>query len=664
MHLSPSYTGWLLPVEHVYELVLVVALLAVCEASGAWVLDRVGLRAFVDAREGVFVDLAVGIGAVGTVVLGLGAAGLLSPLPVGAAMALFVWIGRRELAPLPGRWRSVASEVAEAARAEPALAVLGALVVLMVVVFLVAVASAPPVEWDALMYHLRLPAQFLTTGHIHLPADSDIVSHVGPLHMLYVVLLMAGGASAPALCTAVLGLVVGIYVFVFARRLFDARTALLAGALLWGTTTLLMVAGTARVGVAVLLFTLAAHSLLLPSGDEDLRPKRILLAGLVLGLGFAVKAPAIVYAVALAPLLLPGSGGGSGLALRGVLMGGGFVAGYAPWLAKDWVLLGSPMYPYTFGHALEPWLGRLYARAGLELPPPVPSGRHLNHAFNLRDLFFHPQQLAVEPDGAYYYTSPALALLPLGLLYVRRRFVWRLLVPGVLYVVALLARSLHPDLRYLLPAIPPLVMVVAYTLVRLFDRLTSPRLAAGLCAAVAALTLLPTATTVAGWLRGTEALPHLVGRASGREYVDTHLLATVRAYGRMRQALEEETTPAAGRVLMLWEGRGFGLGDAVLEDPFRHNWRRLSRLVPADGCLEDPGFTYVLINTGALGWYERRGVVTKAWGLDALRAYSRRCLTPLWHGAGYILLRRTAAGGPGPASGPAASPGHGTDGPS
>lgn len=638
---SPTYVGWLLPVEHLYELAVACGLLALCAAVGDLALDRCGLLEAA-GEERWFVAVAAGLGLVGTCFLALGAVGGLRPVPAALVVAGLAWVARRRLARLPAELgsgaRSLRALIRRHRAAGAALVVAGAVVGF----FLLPIAAAPPVEWDALMYHLRLPSLFVRQGRLFLPADSLYVSHVGPLHMLYALLLMAGGPSAPALFTGSLALVLGGLVLVLSRRLFGARTALLATALLWGTTTLLMVAGTARVGAAAVLFTLAANAVLLPPEGTRLDPRRVGLAGALLGLGFAVKVPGLVYAAALTPLLLEGARGLGDLLRRGVIYGAGFLAACAPWLAKDWALLGSPWASVVPGKRIVPWLAELYGRAGRTPDFGAGPREPLNYAFSLKDLFLAPQRMAVEPDGAYYFTNPALAFAPLALLLWRNRYVRGLVVPGFSYLALLLLHRHHVDLRYLLPIIPPLTMVTAHLLVTGLERVVRPGLARGLGVAVVLLALLPTGMTVTGWLRSTEALPHLAGAVSRQSFVDHHLLATVRSYGGMEKALRARPDRQHDRVLMLFEARGFGFGSSVIEDPYRTNWMFLSRLVPPDDCLDHPGFDEVLLNTGALGWYVRRGVDAEAWNLETLPGYEHRCLVPIERGPGFILFRRRA----------------------
>lgn len=642
-HVGFGTTGLWVLLEHALDCILVTALLALCVGIGTKSLDLVGLMP-TEEGEDVFASLAVGIGLLGTALLALGAMGGFTPLAMGVVFVAATWLVRDELAGLPRRCQAVARAAIDAVRTERALGAAALLALTGVSIYLLAFASAPPVDWDALMYHLRIPSQFLQRGAVFNPTDSASLGRIGPLHMLYVPLLLVGGPSAPAVLTAALGLALATYLFFFARRLFGDRTALLAVALLWGTTTLIMVASTARVGAALLLFTLGAHASLMPGDDARLELRHVALAGVLLGLGFGVKAPGIIYAAALSPLLLVGMSRWTDFLQRGLVLLATFLGGYLPWLLKDWVLLGSPWAPFRAGPRLLPWLEHLYAKAPVGVKPPLDATppTPLNGKINVHDLFFDPQRLAVEQDGAYYFTNPTFALLPLAVFFWRRSAVWRLVVPGVVFVGGLLLHSLRPDLRYLLPAVVPFTIVVAYLFTTGLDRLVGASLSRAVALVVSILALLPTGMTVVGWLRGTEALSNLIGRSSNREYVEHHLLATVRSYGLMKDALRRAIPGDGDTVLMMFDGRGYDLGPPVIQDPRLTNWLYLSELVPPDGCLGHPGFSYVLVNTGALGWYERRGVSVAAYRLDAFDRYRKRCLSPIWRGPGYLLFQRNA----------------------
>src|SRR5262249_10115931 len=146
-------------------------------------------------------------------------------------------------------------------------------------VFLVAI--APPADWDSLMYHLRLPAQFLERGQIFLPEDNLHVAFVGLPHMLYLPLLRVGSSSAPAVFSAALTLALGLSVFALGSRFWGDVCGLSGLLLLWSSPVLLLVGGTARIDVTGALFLLLAHYALLLAISSKSEGDKVYIAGLL-----------------------------------------------------------------------------------------------------------------------------------------------------------------------------------------------------------------------------------------------------------------------------------------------------------------------------------------------------------------------------------------------
>src|SRR5262249_13053426 len=161
-------------------LVAVAVLLAVCTAVGLGTLARFRVR-FSEPVESLVFGLAVGAGALATCLLGLGlAGGLKGPTPE-LTVVLSGAIAVRRFKDLPGLLLGAwASLLGDGGRLRIATLTVSAAAVGFV--FLVAI--APPADWDSLMYHLRLPAQFLERGQIFLPEDNLHVAFVGLPHML------------------------------------------------------------------------------------------------------------------------------------------------------------------------------------------------------------------------------------------------------------------------------------------------------------------------------------------------------------------------------------------------------------------------------------------------------------------------------------------------
>lgn len=201
--LGPDYTGGLLPVEHLLELALTLGILAVGAALGLSVFRRLGFR-FSEPLDALVFGSTLGLGILASAILGVGSAGWLRGATLAGVVLAAAVIGRRELRGLPALLAGVARSFRSADReGEPAggdeealwprVAILATG---LVAVFLLVLSSAPPTDWDALMYHLQVPREFLEAGRIYLPRDNLNVTFVGLAHMLYLPLLAAGSAAA------------------------------------------------------------------------------------------------------------------------------------------------------------------------------------------------------------------------------------------------------------------------------------------------------------------------------------------------------------------------------------------------------------------------------------------------------------------------------------
>jgi len=251
-------------------------------------------------------------------------------------------------------------------------------------VLLVASASTPGLLWgsefggyDALSYHLQLPAEWTEMGRI-APLDHNVYSYL-PSHVeaayavvgsIAGVLAVREGAalfSAQAL-HAMMALLSAWLVSRAARRLAeragieDAHAgSILAGCALLATPWIIVVGSLAYNEMAVV--ALGAGALFVAAEDRISCARRGALAGLLVGAACGAK-PTALFLV----------GPGVGVALLALaprrewakLIGAGSVAGLAaltPWLVRNWAAGGDPVFPqltsvFGTGH----WTGEQVAR--------------------------------------------------------------------------------------------------------------------------------------------------------------------------------------------------------------------------------------------------------------------------------------------------------------
>lgn len=633
--------GGLLILDHLFDLVTALTLVTVGTAVGRLALRRAGVDSD-RPLEALLFGATVGLGIIATAILFLAAVGLARPAPVILLVAAFGGLARRDLRELTSLAAQSLSDLRRGTRYR-GLQIVAMLVLVAVAMFLFTLALAPPVDWDALMYHLQVPVQILQEGRIHLPEDNLHVSRIGLEHMLYLPLLAVGSAAGPAVLNALAALLLALGVLSFCTRFLGKDTASLSVALFWGTTTILLVAITPRVDVTLSLYLfLAQYALIIALSSQSQR--HYFLAAVLLGFAVGIKFLALPYAAALAPLIV-WVAVSRDRPLRRWLWSVAVFAVIAaiiqlPWLIKNWLLLHAPLYPLFAAPRLQPWLIPLF---GSQMVPPWVGSEifswiwELRQPFNVWSAFFAPKLLTIEGEGAHYYANPALLLLPLWLFFVRKRTLNWLAMPALGYLLLLLLTFPMTNLRYLIPAAAPLTIVVAYALVTLSRRLPTNRAAHGMLALVLLLALLPSGRAAYVWLSRTAAIGHLAGIRSADEYRSSHFDPAVRNYARLIRTVNRGLNHD-DRILMLLEARGYYFEPNVIQDNRGTNWPLLAASHRTENCLAGTGITHVLVGVGALRYYMLGGLDPSVLRWDEFEQFARRCLTQIYADQSFELF--------------------------
>jgi hypothetical protein len=624
----------------VYSTVLAIALLGICAAVGQRIMS-LAKCALERPLDEITFSTVVGATFISLSILICGLASFLW-LPIILAV-LLVWslFARREIIELPALARRGLGQLGRS-DGDRALSLIVIALFALVAAVLIVQAVAPPSDWDSLMYHLQVPRHFLQEGRVYLANDNLHTAYVGLAHMLYIPLLALGSSTGPAVLSALFALLLGIAVFSLADRFFGGTTARIALVTLWATTGILMVAITPRIDVTLALFLfLALYALLIVLSDPA-RRSYFFLAAFLLGSAVGVKYSTLAYTLALGPLALfvayKSVDNPRDLPKPLVLFGALFAVAAMPWLVKNFLLLGAPLYPFFGDRILPPWLASLYGSraipAGVELSElRAVSGARM--PFNLLDLFVAPGRLTVEQEGAFYHMNWLYLLLPLSVLFFRNKvFVW-LVLTAVAYLFIILVPFPATNLRYLIPAFAPLTIAAAYIAVRLSTRFLSASAATLLLASVAMLSLSPSARAMHTWLFKSDVLGSLTGATSLQRYLET-------GYNLHFQVLQaaNNLVPPDGKLLLLYEARGFYFEPEVIQDNNISNWTLLAPMMSSsENCLETTGITHVLVNDLAVRYYVRRGMDPRLLRLDSLPQFARRCLTVIHRGQGFTLLR-------------------------
>jgi hypothetical protein len=305
-----------------------------------------------------------------------------------------------------------------------------------------------------------------------------------------------------------------------------------------------------------------------------------------------------------------------------------------PWLVRNQLMVGAPFYPLLASARMPPWITGLFATTNI--PTSLDSYAYdwlslVRSPFNLVDAFVAPGRLTLEPEGTMYFFSPLLLLLPFWLIRPNNGAANWLAWGGITYLLILLVPFPRTNLRYLLPAVVPLMLVAAYGLVLASSRLPAKRLVQFSLAGVA---LIPTALVVLAWGLGTYVIGHIVGTRSENDYLSGIAAGSTT---HLRSLLEQ--VPRNGRVLFLFEARGYGTNRQVLQDNVGTNWPLLVEAGADDRCLAGTGITHVLVNRTAIDYYVSRGLDANRLQWHLFSRFEKDCLDEIGRTAGLSLYR-------------------------
>jgi hypothetical protein len=463
-------------------------------------------------------------------------------------------------------------------------------------------ALAPAEFYDALIYHLAVPARFIAAGGLVAVDGNFYASFPSNQSMLYALgMLLTGDAVRAGSLAQVLhwgcALVALAATYAAGGRHLGPRVGWLALLLLATAPGILLTSTWAIADLGVTLDGALVMASLLEAGAAESpqgRRRWTLLAGIFAGLALGVK-----YTAALS-VLAPGIALSLALCWRArrtarglrsfadtaifVLAAGGL---FAPWAIRNAVIAGNPFAPY---------LGGLFGAESKARTLTEEIVRHLPAGAGAREMLVHYLgafwQAGVDRLGAGGYVGVAFAFL-IPFLLLRRSHPGAVAALGVYAAAGVAAWSAGVALsRYLFPVLPALALLAAQgaqSVVRAAPK--AGRLLAVLLAwllghgvylfAVLAITINPF-----GVVLGTESVEDYLGRRVEYYKAAAYINASL---------------PPGARVLFVGEGRGY-----YVERPYEANTpfdriliEELADRAARSGlglsrALKEAGFTHVL----------------------------------------------------------------------
>jgi hypothetical protein len=474
------------------QLVTVALFLFTCYGIGMLVLRRAG---FASVTEELALAMGIGSGILGTVVFVLGLLGMLHRgILAGAVVtawlvALPVW--RDGLDRLVFAWRGLS-------RRRRAVVVGSGIAGLAVVTFLATLSFYPPCLWDGIMYHLAAAKLYLQQHRLVL-AEHLRFAVFPQLHEMHFVLALAlgGDVAAEGVGYAHL-LIVALSIVGWAKRQNLATAGWIAAAIWMGIPTVLLVASTCYIDVALAAYvtvSLHAFSNYWQTGER----RWLVAAGLASGFGAATKYTALLVTGALGLTLVVQAARRRRAALV-LIFALAAAAGGGGWYVRNWLLVSNPVYPFARSIFPVTHWNEVDTQTVKAEWTQYGAGKGIRALVTLPwNLAFRQKAFkADEPTSAFLFL-----LAPLGLLAAwRTRPLWA--AAAILAPLFAVWFETAQIIRYLIPVFPFLALLCGMLALRLLERLprvrssgVPPLFTAGLCAAC----LIPGARSIAERLK-------------------------------------------------------------------------------------------------------------------------------------------------------------------
>jgi hypothetical protein len=504
-------------------------------------------------------------------------------------------------------------------------------------------ALTPPLEWDALLYHLTAPRHYMEAGRIYVLTGNFCANFPAFTEMLFLSGMLLKGDVVAHLIHWGYALLVALALYAFGREHFGHRTGLLSQAIFLSIPTVLTIAAWAYVDLALSLYGFAAYWALTRWLDDRRAGGWLCLAGVLAGMAFSIKYTGASIVLVLVTVILY-RGWSDRVAWSKTIRASilvGVVAAFlaSPWYLKNAVALGNPVYPYLFG------------------------GRGWNE---LRELWFSsygrpmawwevalvPWDMTIrggEGKVAYESTLSPLFLLLLPLLAVVHRKgrrwselgVFSLIVYGIWIWGGRAAHSNYLLLtRILFPCFVPLSLLAAHAL-QGCARWTWPqfslrRFLMMVLAATLALTALGQSLSVI-----IQRPLEIITSMESRERFATTRMGDGH-YSAMKY-IDQRLDPGS-HTLFLWEPRGYYCVTSCQPDMVLDAWPQLAAKYGTSAAallrgVEGEGFTHILINERVLEAIVDQGSSPLTGGeLTAFQEFRGGLSPPLYQEDGFYSL--------------------------
>lgn len=337
--ISPTEAAGILAA--IFRMAIAVGIVSICGGVGAFVFDDDDISLLVRLT----VQFALGMGIVSVGILIIGSTVGLNRLMLWGMVLILGIVLRKKIIGWWKMWGALGAVSYRSNRFERL--VLGA--IFGILLFTLLISLAPPIKFDALVYHLALPKTYLDQGRISYFPWLMYWGMPQVTEMVNTWIMALGGERAAVVFCWMIGVISLVGIFGFIEQIFNKRTAWAAlGAVISGFSAATSLAW-GYVEWTTILFGFAVLFLVFRWLESE-QVRHLLLAGAFAGFALGSKYTAGVIIISGLVVILWQRRNQPVSKIIGNLFAFGAVATFIsfPWWVKNFVATGNPFYPFLF----------------------------------------------------------------------------------------------------------------------------------------------------------------------------------------------------------------------------------------------------------------------------------------------------------------------------
>ncbi|MDD2465966.1 MAG: glycosyltransferase family 39 protein [Desulfobulbus sp.] len=227
------------------------------------------------------------------------------------------------------------------------------LLLLALIIATIILGSVPPVDRDALTHHLFVPKLWLKHGGIYEIPEIPFSYYPMNLDLLYTIPLYFGNDIIPKYIHYFFALLTGLLLYRHLKKRLGVHYGLFGALFFLSVPIIVKLSITVYVDLGVVFFTTASLLLLLHWAEQNFKWRSLVLAGLCCGLAAGTKYNGLISIIVLTlfvPIIYQQNtrkekqSNGKAL-LWGCVFGLAALTSFSPWLIRNYAWTGNPIYP-------------------------------------------------------------------------------------------------------------------------------------------------------------------------------------------------------------------------------------------------------------------------------------------------------------------------------